>query len=143
MIRDYKKIKAWQVADKLAVKVYETTRSYPKDEIYGLTSQIRRAAVSIAANIAEGSGRSTQKDYLHFLTIARSSAREVEYYIDLSYKLKYIGELRLRILTELCSETHRVLFGLIQAVTNDRVQSLACIVYSLLSIVSTLGGSYV
>ena len=126
----------------MALKIYETTRDYPKDEVYGLTSQMRRAAVSIAANIAEGSGRTSQKDYLHFLTIARSSAREVEYYIDLSYKLKYIGELRQRTLSDLCSETHRVLFGLIQAVTNDRIPTLVFIVYGLSSIVSTLGGSY-
>ena len=122
MIRDYKKIKAWQVADKLAVKIYEITRGYPKDEVYGLTFQIRRAAVSVAANIAEGSGRASQKDYLHFLTIARASAREVEYYIDLSYKLKYIGDLRFRTLNELCSETHRVLFGLIQAVGSELIK---------------------
>src|SRR5437867_2666267 len=80
MARDFKKIKAWQKADDLAVNVYEITRTFPKEEIYGMTSQMRRAAISVAANIAEGSARNTVRDYLHFLNLAEASLIEVEYY---------------------------------------------------------------
>ncbi len=118
-MRDYKKIKAWQVADKLVLKVYEITKSFPKEEIYGLTSQMRRSVVSIACNIVEGSGRKSSKDYLHFLLMSQTSARELEYLIDLSFKLEYIGNLRHRILMEHCSETHRVLYGLVNAVSSN------------------------
>ena len=132
-MRDYKNIKAWQLADKLTLKIYEFTKSYPKDELYGLVSQMRRAAISVPANIAEGSARISNKDYLRFLFIARSSARELEYYIHLSHKLTYIGDMRFRELSDLCSETLRVLFGLIQAVSNDKSTRLQSTVSSLQS----------
>lgn len=118
-MRDYRKIRAWDAADRLALKVYEATKIFPKDESYGLTSQIRRAAVSVPANIAEGSGRSSQKEYLQFLYIARSSAREVEYYVSLSFRLGYIGDLVRRQLDELTDETLSILYGLIQSVSEQ------------------------
>jgi hypothetical protein len=68
-MRDYMKIEAWRLADDLAVRVYEITRSFPKVERYGLTSQLRRASYSVPANIAEGSSRESKRDYLHFLYI--------------------------------------------------------------------------
>jgi four helix bundle protein len=74
-MRDYTKIEAWRLADDLTVAVYERTRSFPREEIYGLTSQMRRAAFSIPANIVEGASRESKKDYLHFLYIARGLAR--------------------------------------------------------------------
>ncbi len=132
-MRSYKNIKAWQLADRLAIKVYEASKSFPKDEIYGLTSQMRRAAVSVPANIAEGSGRAHTKEYLQFLFIARSSARELEYYIHLAFELEYIGDLKLRVLSDLCDETLRVLFGLIQAVSNNNDGSLRSLVSGLQS----------
>src|SRR3989338_7045752 len=118
-MRDYRKIKAWEAAYQLTIRVYEATKRFPKDEMYGLTSQMRRAAVSIPANIAEGSGRSSHKEYLHFLFIARASARELEYYVHLSFKLEYIGDLVHRDLTQHADQTLSLLFGLIKAVTND------------------------
>ena len=66
MARDFKNIKAWQYADDLAVLVYSKTRSFPKEELYGITSQLRRAAVSVPTNIAEGASREHKKEYLHF-----------------------------------------------------------------------------
>ena len=88
-MRDYKKIEAWKLADDLAVRVYEITRGFPKEELYGLTSQLRRAAVSVPANIAEGSARGSKKDYLHFLYIARASLTEVQYLLHLAGRLGY------------------------------------------------------
>lgn len=66
-MRDYAKIEAWKLADDLTVAIYEQTRTFPKEELYGLTSQVRRAAYSVAANIVEGSSRESKRDYLHFL----------------------------------------------------------------------------
>lgn len=76
---DFKTIKAWQKADDLTVEVYEKTRDFPSDERFGLTSQMRRAAVSVGANIAEGSGRGSLADYIRFLFIAQGSLSELEY----------------------------------------------------------------
>ena len=118
-MRDYRKIRAWEAADKLTLKIYEITKCFPKEEIYGLTSQMRRAAISIPANIAEGSGRASQKEYLQYVYIARSSAREVEYYISLSYKLDYFGDLAHRELCAMSDDVLSILFGLIQAVSSQ------------------------
>jgi hypothetical protein len=70
-MRDYTKIEAWRLADDLTVAAYERTRSFPREEIYGLTSQLRRASYSVPANIVEGASRESKKDYLYFLYIAR------------------------------------------------------------------------
>ena len=80
-MRDYTKIEAWKLADDLTVAVYERTRNFPKDELYGLTSQLRRASYSVPANIVEGSSRESKKDYLHFLYITRGSLSEAQYFI--------------------------------------------------------------
>ena len=117
-MRDYRKIRAWEASDRLTLKVYEATKRFPKDEMYGLTSQMRRAAVSVPANIAEGSGRASNKEYLQYLYIARSSAREVEYYVQLSFKLGYIEDMLRQNLTKLTDETLSILYGLIQSVSN-------------------------
>ena len=77
-MNNYKDLIIWQKAVDLSVKVYEITKVFPKDEIYGLTSQMRRCAVSIASNIAEGSGRNSKKDFNHFLGIAYGSSCELE-----------------------------------------------------------------
>ncbi len=110
---DYRKSKAWQRCDDLAVAVYEASRTFPKAERYDLTSQMRRAAVSIAANIAEGSGRATRRDYLRFLYQARGSLREVEYYIHLARRLGYLSEAAARTLQATSNEAGSTLHGLI------------------------------
>src|ERR1044071_3368199 len=89
-MRDYTKIEAWRLADDLTVAVYEGTRSFPREEIYGLTSQLRRACCSVPANIVEGSSRESKKDYLHFLYIARGSLSETQYFIHLARRLGYL-----------------------------------------------------
>ena len=88
-------IAAWQRADDLVVKVYEVTDMktgcFPKHQLYSLVQQFQRAAVSVAANIAEGSGRRTLAEYIHFLYIAKGSLTEVEYYIHLANRLGYLS----------------------------------------------------
>ena len=90
MGRDYTKIKAWQIADKLALLVYKSTKKFPKSEVWGLTSQMRRAAVSVPANIVEGSARKNRNEYLQFLYIAISSLAELNYYIRFTKELGYL-----------------------------------------------------
>jgi four helix bundle protein len=92
MPRDFKNIKAWQYADDLAVLVYSITKSFPKEELYGITSQLRRSVVSVPTNIAEGASREHKKEYLHFLFIARGSIAEVEYLLHLSRRVGYLKE---------------------------------------------------
>jgi len=92
MPRDYRKLKVFHMADDLVIKVYEATRSFPRDELFGLTSQMRRAAVSVPANIVEGSFRRSESEYVNFLNIAFGSLAEVGYYIDLSHRLGYLSD---------------------------------------------------
>ena len=92
MGRDFNNIKAWQHADDLSVLVYSKTMSFPKEELYGITSQLRRAVVSVPANIAEGSSREHKREYLHFLYIARGSIAETEYLLHLSKRLGYLQD---------------------------------------------------
>ncbi len=89
-IRDYTKIEAWKLADDLVVEIYQRTKAFPRDELYGLTNQLRRAACSVPANIVEGSSRGTKKDYLHFLHVARGSLSETQYFIHLAQRLGYL-----------------------------------------------------
>lgn len=118
-MRDYRKIEAWRLADNPTVAIYKRSCSLPKDEIYGLTSQLRRAAYSVPANIAEGSARNSLRDYLHFLYIARGSLSEAQYFIHLAHRLQYPDPIEA---DELLGETKRVfacLHGLIQAVEKE------------------------
>ncbi len=118
-MRDYTKIKAWQLSDDLTVAVYNITRSFPKEEVYSLTNQLRRASYSVPANIAEGASRESKKDYLHFLYIARGSLSEAQYFIHLSRRLEYLSE---EGATELDAQTKVAfgcLHGLIQAVEKE------------------------
>lgn len=118
-MRDYTKIEAWRLADNLTVAIYDVTRSFPREEIYGVTSQLRRAACSVAANIVEGSSRESQKDYLHFLYISRGSLSEVQYFIHLSQRLGYISVETAETLIGETKQTFACLHGLIKAVENE------------------------
>ena len=118
-MRDYTKIKAWKLADDLTVAVYERTRSFPKEEVYGLTSQIRRASYSVPANIVEGSSRESKRDYLHFLYIARGSLSETQYFIHLAQRLGYLSAEQSQSLHEQTKIVFACLHGLILAVEKE------------------------
>ncbi len=113
--RNYRNIVAWQRAHAVALDVYELSRGFPREEIYGLTSQIRRAAFSVAANIAEGCGRESDKDFLRFLHISLGSLKEVEYALLLAHDLQYMETLRYEPLTIKLNQTFAALQGLIKS----------------------------
>ena len=119
MYRNYRNIKAWQFADELALLVYQATDLFPKSELFGLTQQMRRAAISVAANIAEGCIRKTRKEYLHFLNIAQGSLMELDYYVYFSFRLHYLDENSYKSLSNLCDQAAKTLFGLIKAVQKE------------------------
>ena len=89
-MQDYKKLKIWQKGHDIALLTYQLTKSYPKEELYSLTSQMRRAASSIPANIAEGCGRNSQAELARFVTVASGSAFELDYHTYLSKDLEYL-----------------------------------------------------
>ena len=91
-MRDFKKYDIWKLSHVFTLKIYELTKLFPKDELYGIVSQIRRASSSIPTNISEGCGRTSDAEFNRFLTIALGSASEVEYLIILSKDLNYIDE---------------------------------------------------
>lgn len=107
------------VADDLAVTVYEVSKGFPREEIYGITSQIRRAASSVAANIVEGASRESAKDYAHFLQIARGSLAETQYFLHLARRLGYLDDTRAVRAETLAKETFACLHGLILAVRKE------------------------
>jgi four helix bundle protein len=115
-MRDYRKIRAWQRADEFVVHVYRLSKAFPKEESYGLTSQLRRAAMSVPANIVEGSARATKKDYLHFLNIAWASLNEAQYFLHLGHRLGYMDDDAHRDVSKQMQVCFRTLNGLIEAV---------------------------
>lgn len=118
-MRDYTKIEAWRLADDLTVAIYQATRSFPREEVYGVTSQIRRAACSVPANIVEGASRESKKDYLHFLYIARGSLSETQYFVHLSLRLGYLTDADADRLLNQTRQALACLHGLIKAVEKE------------------------
>jgi four helix bundle protein len=135
-MRDYTKIEAWKLADDLTVAVYEQTRSFSREEIYGLTSQLRRAAYSVPANIVEGSSRESQKDYLHFLYIARGSLSETQYFIHLARRLGYLSSEEAEALNSQTKSVFGCLHGLIKTVEKEagKLRKMVATVTSLVVI---------
>ncbi len=115
-MQDYKELHVWKKAHQFVIDLYQNTASYPKEEIYNLTTQIKRAACSIPANIAEGCGRFTQKDFASFLQNALGSAHEVEYFLLLSRDLGYITPNQYELLNNEISEVKAMLISFIKKV---------------------------
>ena len=114
-IRNYRDLIAWQRAMDLVETVYHVTRAWPKEEMYGLTNQVRRAATSIPANIAEGQGRTGPKELLHHLSIANGSLCEVETFALISRRLGYIDEQACQQLITQTTEVARLIGGLMKS----------------------------
>ena len=108
----------WKQSHQIVLEIYKLTRNYPSDEKYGVTSQIRRAAASVAANIAEGSLRSSRKEFLRFLKISRGSLGEVKYFLILSNDLKYCGPEKYKELANQTDQFGRILNATISKISN-------------------------
>ena len=118
-MRDHTKLRAFELADEVALLVYKVTAGFPKEEVYGLTSQMRRAAVSVPSNIVEGCARVSQADYLRFLNIAFGSLRELHYQLSLSERLGFFDTQEKPLVNEKIIEAEKVLNGLIKSLRND------------------------
>lgn len=116
MSGSYRDLRVWQRSMDLVFNVYSETRSLPKDELYGLVSQMRRAAVSVPSNIAEGKGRLTDRDRAHFFSQARGSLLELETQVLIAGRLNYISQPAVESLIQLSAETGRMLNLLIQSI---------------------------
>jgi len=115
-MQNYKALKVWYKAHEFTVKIYEVTKQFPREEIYGVTSQMRRAASSIPANIAEGCGKFTQPDLARYSDIALGSANESEYFILLSNDLSYLSVEHFAVLNKMINEIKAMLITLIKKV---------------------------
>ncbi len=113
--KNHKELLVWQKAMQLVVDVYNLIRLLPKEETYGLSDQMRRAAISIPSNIAEGNARSSQKDMVHFLHIAQGSRAELETQLELCELIGYISKERLEPVLMQTQEIGRMLSGLIKS----------------------------
>ncbi|MGK7389475.1 MAG: four helix bundle protein [Candidatus Cyclobacteriaceae bacterium M2_1C_046] len=111
-MNNYKELKVWQKAVDLAVKVYETTKDFPQEELYGLKSQIRRSAVSVPSNIAEGSGRNTSKDFNNFLGISYGSSCELETQLIIANRVGIVESADLEILGNQILEIQKMNYAL-------------------------------
>ena len=107
---NYKNLQVWQKADELALAVYVMTKNFPKDELYGITSQLRRASLSVPTNIVEGYARRGDKELAHFLSISIGSLAETEYLIEFSTKLGYLSANDAQKLEALRAETGKMLW---------------------------------
>jgi len=115
-VKDFKDLRVWSKAHSLTISIYKATRGFPKEELFGLTSQMRRAASSIGANIAEGSGRRSDGELTRFLHIARGSAAELEYHLLLARDLELLSDSTHSSLAKQTDEVQRMLTSLIQQV---------------------------
>ncbi len=112
-MQNYKYLKVWEKAHHFTLKEYELTKKFPKEELYSLTNQIRRAASSIPANIAEGYSKNSQSELAHYLNISLGSANEAEYFLILARDLKYLKEEQCNYLLDLVNEIKAMLISLI------------------------------
>lgn len=119
-MRDHTLLRAYALADELVLEIYQITKAFPKEEIFGLTSQIRRAAVSVPSNIVEGCSRESQFDYCRFLEIAFGSLRELHYQFGLAHRLKFVSNLEFSQLENKFIENEKVLGALIRKMRRDK-----------------------
>ncbi len=116
MYSDTSKLIVWQKSHELTLKIYDLTKHFPREEQFGLTSQLRRAATSIPSNIVEGKARGSNKEYKRFLLMARGSLEEVKYQILLAKDLDYIDDKKYKEMINIMDEVGRLLSGLIKKI---------------------------
>jgi len=114
-MRDHTKLRAFELADEVVIMMYRITREFPKEEVFGLTSQMRRAGISIPSNIVEGCARESQAEYKRFLEIAFGSLKELHYQFDLACKLGYVKETDNEMCNLKFTETEKVLAALLRS----------------------------
>jgi four helix bundle protein len=114
-VKNYKELIAWQRAMDLVEEVYRVTREFPREEVYALTGQLRRAVVSIPSNVAEGQGRRSTKEFVHHLSISYGSLREVETQLLIAQRLRYLSEAKAERVMEIAAEEGRLLNGLMNS----------------------------
>ena len=119
-MKDFKELRVWAAAHDLTLCIYALTRQFPRDEAYGLTSQVRRSAASIGANIAEGCGRRSDGEMTRFLQIARGSASETEYHLLLARDLGFLSQTDFRKTEQKLVEVQRMLTVFVQRVQPTR-----------------------
>jgi four helix bundle protein len=119
-IQDFRDLVVWQRSIDLAEEVYKVTRRFPKEELFGMTAQVRKSSVSVSSNIAEGSGRATTKDLLNFLSTARGSLRETQSLLILSQRLRFLTQAQLQRAFELIQETGKMLTSLRRKLKNRK-----------------------
>ncbi|HEY6109093.1 MAG TPA: four helix bundle protein [Gemmatimonadales bacterium] len=122
-VRSYRDLLVWQRSLDIALRIYDATAPFPRSELYGLVAQMRRAAVSIPSNIAEGHGRHHLGEYLHHLSIANGSLMELETQVIVSSRRRYLSEKEVRALLASCAEVGRMLAGLTRALSRGRAAS--------------------
>lgn len=113
-MRDFRRLQVWERAHELALAVYLVTRAFPKEEVYGLTSQVRRAAISVPTNIAEGCGRESAIEFARFLEIGMGSAKELEYQLLLARDLGYVAQDEYGQLNDETTQVQRMLHSYIR-----------------------------
>jgi len=118
-MKDYRQLEVWERSHQLTLAVYNATKSFPKDELFGLTSQIRRACSSIPANLAEGCGRDSDADFKRFVVIAHGSASEVEYYLLLASELGLLKKADHMLLHDEIAQIKRMLGALARKLKAD------------------------
>ena len=115
-MQDFRGLKVWEKAHRLTLAVYRASHNFPREELFALTQQMRRSAMSVPTNIAEGCGRSSNADFARFLSIANGAAKELDYQLLLAKDLGYLAESDHRELAAMLDEVKRMLAGLIQSV---------------------------
>ncbi len=119
-MQDFKKLQVWQKSHRLVLDVYAKTANFPSDELFGITSQVRRASVSIAANIAEGSSTGSDKEFARFLRVSAASATEVEYFAILVSDVGLLGKPAAHQWSEDVSEIRRMIVGLLASFVSHK-----------------------
>jgi len=113
-MQDFRKLRVWAAAHQVTLAAYRITRRFPRDELYGLTSQIRRSAASVCANIAEGCGRASRRDFARFLHVAQGSASELEYHWILALDLGLVDQTGYEQITTGVTDVKKMLTGLVR-----------------------------